>query len=129
MLVDTSALYALLDEDDTNHRAAAASWPTLVDREHLVTHNYVVVETSALVQRRLGMRAAARLHGALLPAIHLHMIETETHARAVERWLAADRRGLSLVDVTSFVVMEALGISTAFAFDTDFAAAGFVTQT
>jgi uncharacterized protein len=128
VFVDSSALYALLDEDDDNHADAVAIWRRLLDRQRLVTHAYVVVEASALVQRRLGFRAATHLHQALLPVVRTVMVDQVTHARAVERWLTLRRRGLSLVDVTSFVVMETLGTTRAFAYDDDFPAAGFSTR-
>ena len=125
VLVDTSSLYALLDEDDGNHERAARAWPDILDTHHLVTHTYVVVETSALLQRRLGMGAAERLHAAVLPAIGCITVDRSAHDRAVSRWRATRRRDLSLVDVVSFDLMETSGISAAFAFDEDFREAGF----
>lgn len=125
VLVDTSALFAVLDEDDPCHLRAASIWPELLDDVALLTHAYVVVETSALVQRRLGMDAVEQLHGHLLPAIDVRPMTLGQHDRAVARWRAAARRGLSLVDVTSFVVMEDAGIDRVFAFDDDFTHAGF----
>ena len=125
IMVDTSAWYALLDEDDANHSSAVESWHSILDDSALVTHAYVVVETSALVQRRLGAAAAAQLHQRLLPAAELVVMDETTHHRSVDRWLAAGSRDLSLVDVTSFVMMERRGIDSAFAYDADFPAAGF----
>ena len=84
-LVDTSAFYALLDEDDDHHGAAVTTWTHLLGAEQLVTHAYVV-ESSALVQRRLGTAAASRLHRALLPAVAVSAVGQRTHDRAVERW-------------------------------------------
>ncbi len=127
ILVDTSAWYSLLDEDDVHHDAAVARWGSLLDADVPVTHNYVVIETSALVQRRLGMDAAAQFHRALLPAADLLVITEATHVRAVDRWIAVGNRSLSLVDVASFVVMEDHAIESAFAYDSDFVAAGFAT--
>lgn len=40
--------------------------------------------------------------------------------------LAADRRGLSLVDWVGFTVMRRRGVARAFAFDDDFSSQGFV---
>ncbi|MGH3318628.1 MAG: type II toxin-antitoxin system VapC family toxin [Streptosporangiaceae bacterium] len=128
VFVDTSALYALLDEDDANHKRAAASWQRLVDTSTLTTHAYVVVELSALTQRRLGMDAVARLHRALLPVVRQWTVDAHTHGRAVERWLAQSRRGLSLVDMTSFVMMGDRRLFWAFAYDEDFDSAGFDTR-
>ncbi len=128
LFVDTSALYALLDEDSTAHPAAAATLARMVEQaERLLTHNYVAVETSALVQRRLGMAAARRLHEDVLPAVRLVWIEPSVHRAAQRAWLAAGLRGVSLVDWVSFEVMSAHDLGTAFAFDADFARRGFST--
>jgi predicted nucleic acid-binding protein len=128
LLVDTSALYALLDEDDGNHGRAADAWDRLLDAEPLLTHTYVVVEASALVHRRLGMAAARALHRTLLPPVRVLPVDAGMHGRAVERWLADDRRRLSLVDVTSFIVMRDRGLERAFAYDADFDREGYTTS-
>ncbi len=53
--VDTSALLALLDADERYHMACAYAWRSLLAAdERLMTTNYVVVESFALVQHRLG---------------------------------------------------------------------------
>ena len=75
ILVDTSAWYALLDEDDVNHGHAVDRWHTILDEHALLTHTYVVLETSALVQRRLGMAAVDQLHDGLLPVALLATID------------------------------------------------------
>ena len=58
VFADTSALYAVLDRDDENH-AEAVRRLTEISSAHatLLTSNYVVVETCALVQRRIGQAA------------------------------------------------------------------------
>lgn len=123
--VDTSALYALLDESDALHAVAAGQWSSLVDSVPLLTHAYVVVESSALVQTRLGWRAVDRLHEGLLGIVEVVAVTDRTHDTAVHRWRQDRKRHLSLVDVTSFVVMEQLRMSRVFAFDRDFTVAGF----
>jgi predicted nucleic acid-binding protein len=125
ILVDTSAWYALLDEDDVNHGHAVDRWHTILDEHALLTHTYVVLETSALVQRRLGMAAVDQLHDGLLPVALLATIDRATHRRAVSGWRRAGNRRLSLVDVTSFTIMRDEGITMALAFDDDFVGAGF----
>lgn len=132
VFVDTSALYAALDADDDNHAAATAGWGRLLDgiasgSIEGLTHGSVVVETSALVQRRLGMPAVRALHDGLLPVLTPRWVDGELYGRAVSALLAADRRDVSLVDWTSFELMRALGVGQAFAFDDDFATQGFTT--
>ncbi len=56
--VDTSAFLALLDADSAENGAVRTAWETLLDSgEALWCTNYVLVETSALIQRRLGLEA------------------------------------------------------------------------
>jgi predicted nucleic acid-binding protein len=89
----------------------------------LVSHNYAVVEATALVQRRLGHDAVRDLHTRLLRPVEIVWVDRETHELAVSAYLAGPR--VSLVDRVTFEVMRRLGISVAFAFDRDFAREGF----
>ena len=130
IFVDTSALYALLDADDDHHAAAARGWERLLDemesgRHRGITHYGVVVETSALVQRRLGMQAVGELHDSVLEILVVEDVDTDLHKRAVAAMLAAGRRAVSLVDWTSFELMRARSITHALAFDDDFTERGF----
>lgn len=126
ILVDTSALYAVLDRDDQNHPVAQATWARLLqDDETLLVTNYGVVETTVLVQHRLGMDAVRVLCGDVLPALHVHWITESDHMHAQNALLATDRRRLSLVDCSSFHVMRSRMVRTAFAFDAHFREQGF----
>ena len=89
----------------------------------MVAHNYAVVETTALVHRRLGHDAVRDLHTRLLRPIEIVWVDRETHELAVSAFLAGPR--LSLVDRVTFEVMRRLRIGIAFAFDRDFAGEGF----
>lgn len=122
--IDTSALFALIDRADRNHAQAAATLPEL-RLTGLVTHNYVVVESVALVQRRLGQRPLRDLIDGLLAVTRVAFVDPGLHAAALATLLAADRRGVSFVDRVSFEFMRRGEISTAFAFDDDFAEQGF----
>ena len=130
VFVDTSALYAILDADDAAHREAATAWSRLLggiaegDLSAL-THFGVVVETSALVQRRLGMSALRNLHDDLLAPVKIVWIDEVLHGRTVSAMLAGGRRNVSLVDWTSFELMRRRAVSNALAFDRDFVDQGF----
>src|SRR4030042_5108418 len=97
--VDTSALLAVLDADDANHAAAKSLWGRVLDDDDfLVCHNYILVETSALVIRKLGVEAARVLERDIVPVLRVIWVHREVHEAAVSAHLAAARRTLSLVD-------------------------------
>jgi uncharacterized protein len=124
VFVDTSALYALLDEGDSNHAAAAEAFAGLRGAE-LVTHAYVLVETLALVSRRLGWDAVIRLLVGLLGVVTVQPIDAATHLAALRAYRESASPAVSYVDRASFAFMHAARIAAAFAFDADFARAGF----
>ncbi len=128
IFVDTSAFYALLDRDDANHQKAKKIWPSIVNPENtLVTTNYIVVESFALLQHRLGIEALRGFQEDILPLINIEFIDSGIHRSAVSALLAASKRKLSLVDCVSFEIMRSLGMKTAFAFDPHFKEQGFNT--
>lgn len=124
--VDTSALYAVLDADDANHSAARTEWHRLLDAGvPLVTTNYVLVETAALVQLRLGLEAVRALQEDVAPVLGVEWMTERHHEAAMAVVLAVGVRGLSLVDCASFGAMRSLGMREAFTFDEAFANQGF----
>lgn len=90
----------------------------------LLTHNYVLVESAAVLQRRLGL-ASALSFLAESQTFLVHWITPEDHAEAVELLERRGKRNLSLVDCMSFVVMNKYKVTTALAYDSDFQAEGF----
>ena len=126
IFVDTSALYAVIDRDDENHPVAKSTWRSLLHEDDiLIVTNYVFVETTALVQHRLGMEAVRVLCGDILPALDMHWIGEDEHRHAQNALLAAGRRKVSLVDCSSFQVMRSRMMRIAFTFDPHFRAQGF----
>jgi predicted nucleic acid-binding protein len=124
--VDSSGIYALLDSDAVEHMAAAEEWNRLADQgTRLRTHSYVLIETAAIVQRRIGMEAAATLHQDVVPLLSVRFVDRELHRQATTALLAAARRKVSLVDWTSFAVMREEHLTDVFAFDGHFAEQGF----
>ena len=126
VFVDTSALYALLDRSDANHRSAVNAWVDfLKSDERLITSNYVLVESFALTQGRLGIAAVRLLDEDIMPVINVNFVGREIHRSSISAVLSAGRRNLSLVDCVSFEIMRTLGIKTAFTFDPHFKEQGF----
>jgi predicted nucleic acid-binding protein len=126
IFVDTSAFYALLDRSEENHKAAAALWPNLLDINiTLLTTNYVVSETTALLQNRIGFEAANLWWKDILGTLDVLWIDSETHERGFALWLNLGRRGLSCFDCVSFVTMYQHEIEKAFCFKPHFTDHGF----
>ena len=124
--VDTSAFLAVIDADDAQHRQAALIWKALIENdETLVCSNYILVETLALIQHRLGMNAVKQFQEDVYPLLHIAWIGEPDHRAGVAAVLAASRRRLSLVDCVSFEVMRRHGIRCVFCFDTHFKEQGF----
>jgi predicted nucleic acid-binding protein len=129
VFLDTSGLYAVFDRDDNNHLVAKTAWAEwLRNGTVFVTNNYVLVETTALLQNRLGVAAVRALYEEITPLLHIEWVSEEQHRAAIEAALAAGRRKLSLVDCVSFQTMRNRGLRTAFCFDTHFREQGFVTR-
>jgi uncharacterized protein len=128
ILVDTSAFLAVLDQDDANHPAAKARWIEMLNRgDELISHNYILVETSAVALRKLGLEAIRVLERDVVPVLRLVWVTRELHEAAAGAHLVAGRRTLSLVDCVSFEVMRRTGVQTAFAFDRHFREYGYET--
>lgn len=126
IFVDTSALLAVIDGDDRFHPSAFRFWEhQLSGPAAFLTSSYVVLETTALIQNRLGIAAVSLLYGEILPVIRQEWVDPGLHQRAVAALLAARRRDVSLVDYTSFELMRRSGLRTAFTFDRHFAEQGF----
>jgi uncharacterized protein len=124
--VDTSAFFTILDVAEHQHHRARGLWNQLVsDHELLVTSNYIVTETTALAQNRLGISAIRSLYQDILPIIQVTWVDEDIHSAAIAALFTANRRSLSLVDCSSFEVMRRRGITRVFAFDEHFREQGF----
>ncbi len=126
IFINTSAIYALLDRDDINYPHAKRVWTNILNTGHtLITSNYILVETFALLQNRLGIGAVRGFQEDLLPLVNIEFVSSATHQSGVAALLSASRRNLSLVDCVSFEIMRNAGIKAVFAFDPHFKEQGF----
>lgn len=126
VFVDTSAFLALLDADDAGHPAVRESWEALVREEAgLWSTSYVLVETCALVQNRLGMEALRLFDEDVLPVVAIHWVGETDHEAGMSAVLAVNRKKLSLVDCVSFAAMRAAGTRRALTVGSHFREQGF----
>jgi predicted nucleic acid-binding protein len=120
IFVDTSAWFAAIVPTDRNH-ADAARW-LAANREALVTTDYVVGETVTLLRVR-GEKMRALTFGRQLftgDAIRIHHVSKLDVLNAWQVFGEFADKEWSFTDCTSKVVMEALGLTQAFAFDHHF---------
>ncbi|MDO8586338.1 MAG: PIN domain-containing protein [Armatimonadota bacterium] len=124
--VDTSAFIALLIAEDEHHRTAGKIWQRLVaSDEQLVTSNYTLVETCALLHRRSGISTVRTFIEDLLPVVLVQWVDVELHTTGVGGMLTSGNRGPSIVDCVSFALMRKLKLRQVFTFDRHFREQGF----
>lgn len=125
IFLDTSAIYAWTDAADSNHPTAVRRLRAILEvGEELLTHNYVLIESMALLQARLGLDVAIKLAKDSTSFI-IEWVDEDLHASGIRELEGSKKRHVSLVDHISFLVMRRRHLVTAFAFDPDFTAAGF----
>jgi uncharacterized protein len=125
VFVDTSAILALMLENDAEHPRARQAFAALrAQRTPLWTTSYVLVEAYALLRRRVGVEATARLRSDFEPLLDVVWVGAELHGRGLDL-LALRPRGVSLVDCVSFAAMHEHGIDRAFAYDRHFEEEGY----
>ena len=126
IFIDTSAIYALADKADPNHIAAYSKFgDVLKSGEMFLLHNYILLESAALLQERLGLSSAI-LFLKDAKSFEVEWVDLDLHEEAEKELEKIGKRGISLVDCTSFIVMRRRGVQRAFAFDPDFKNQGFL---
>ena len=125
IFLDTSAILALANRTDKYYEVARKALEHIRSSgDTLLTHNYTIVESAALMQKRFGKAAASKF---LREAgkFTLRWVSPEQHEEAVREFESRGSAKVSFVDVVSFIVMRAEGISGYLGFDEHFTAAGF----
>jgi len=124
IFVDTGAWFAAAVGNDPDHEAAM-TWLRR-DREPLITTDYVLAETATLIRMRdktaRGHRLAVRVASSILrqQSAILEKVTAADLQKALKVFRDYSDHLFSFVDCTSFVVMERLGVTYAFAFDSHF---------
>ena len=126
IFADTSGLFALLVKNDHMHIRARENFNYFAGQSiQLVTSSFVLVETIALLQRRIGFAPVHDFNAKLLPLLDVVWVHDQWYTRAMQRLFAQNNRDVSLVDCLSFEIMDSLEIECAFAFDRHFEENGF----
>ena len=118
LFVDSSALFAAANRSDRHNERARM---VLSSGEPLVTTDHVLVETWLLTNARLGAAVADRLWDGIRRSTPIEQVLAADLEAAWQIGRAFADQTFSIVDRTSFAVMERLGLHRAAAFDDDFA--------
>jgi predicted nucleic acid-binding protein len=118
LFVDTSIWYAAADaSDNANSRARKI----LSSSELLVTTDHVLVETWTLLRNRIHRAAAERFWQVMIGGpVMLEPVGMTDMEAAWQIGLAFPDQDFSLVDRTSFAVMQRLGLDRAASLDEHF---------
>jgi predicted nucleic acid-binding protein len=127
IFIDTSAWYAASSNRDANHSKAKAFFASL--REPFVTSDFVVDETLTLFRARGEDRHALEFGAAVIDNRFAEIVTVISNdfERAWQMFRDYQDKKWSFTDCTSFIVMERLGITRAFAFDDHFRQFGIAT--
>lgn len=129
IFVDTGAWIALLDERDRFHRLARDFQRELSRGAYgrLVTTDFVLAESVTFLRMHTAGERVREFRRVVAESESVQIVWTSPDRfwAAWQRLEARKDKRWSLTDCLSFETMEALGIRSAFGFDTDFVQAGF----
>jgi predicted nucleic acid-binding protein len=131
IFVDTSGWVSLIGEDETFHDEITAIYQEAMrQRCRLITTNYIVTEVVALLTNRpiVPRQRMIAFVDALKAAPH---VQIEFVDRAIDdvAWVRIKERSerdWSLVDASSFILMEQFNVIQALTLDHHFEQAGFI---
>ena len=126
VFADTSGLYALLVGSEDGHADLVQAFRNvLAGNRPLRTTSYVLIETIALLQSRVGLEPVRDFDEHVFPMLSVEWVSEDLYSRGARRLSMANRRRLSLVDCVSFEFMRQQGISDVLGFDRHFEEAGY----
>ncbi|MBI2998263.1 MAG: PIN domain-containing protein [Deltaproteobacteria bacterium] len=119
VFVDTGAFYAAINQKDDNHREARVLFNRAVEEQwRLITSNFVVAETHALILTRMRRDlATAWLRSIPASIIRVSRADEEKAKRIIFGYRDKE---FSYCDATSFALVERLRVKEAMAFDAHF---------
>jgi predicted nucleic acid-binding protein len=131
LFVDTSGWACYLDDRDPCHSSALALIQRVTKRRwHLVTTNYIITELVALLSSRYHLprqRVIMAINHIKMDAtVEIVYIDQAFDNRAWKLLEARLDKEWSLVDASSFLVMEYFGMTEALTTDHHFEQAGFI---
>jgi uncharacterized protein len=129
IFVDTSAWYALEDEDEINHIKAREVLAEIATGKYgiIITTDYVLDETMTLLRSKKGLSVAVAFIDKIRKSksIRVFWVSESIFDKALVMFRKAVDWQPSFTDCTSVALMKDLGITEAFTLDDHFRQAGF----
>jgi len=131
VFIDTSALYAILDKKDANHKKAGIIYKKLLSAGTKFTlSDHVLSESLTLIRRRLGYNKSLEFatiiqQGEAVELFNIIFVNRPAFRLANQFFEQLKSVKISYVDCLSFATMNILKISDYFAYDNHFQEAGF----
>ncbi len=130
LFVDTSGWGNLVDPKQAHHTLATTLYRRARQQGRIITTNYIVLEVVALLTSPLRIprpRAIEFINSLKTsPYIDILHVDRDLDERAWQLLAARADKTWSLVDCTSFVLMQERGITEALTTDHHFEQAGFI---
>jgi len=126
ILIDTSAIIAILSPHDKFHSQAKETWFNILDEGKIIhCNNYILLEAISLIQKRYGLDILRAFQSDILPILQVEWIDQTKQTLIMNALLLANQRSISVVDYASFETMRRQKIQMAFTFDKHFRDQGF----
>ncbi len=107
---DSGALY--------RQAAAKVNFTWFSDQQvRLPTSSFVLVETIALLQCRVGLESVRDFNTKIMPLVEIVWGDADWQNKGIERLLSENRKDVSLVDCMNLGIMEGREIDVALTFD------------
>lgn len=122
VLIDTSALFALVDADDAHHAAAVNFIRRQTGAIHLIVPDIILLESMTLIKSRLGQDPAIRTLQHLQLSPRFQLIRTVTQEWR-DTWMIFEKyadKAWSPFDCSCLAIATNRNISEIFAFDEHF---------
>ncbi len=115
IFIDTSAYFALADEEDKNHQTASGKMQKLIrERASFTTTNIVIADPHTLTLKRIGYKTALEVIERIYSSqIRIYRIREADEKKALDIIRKYTDKDFPFVDALSFAVMEKLHITQA----------------
>lgn len=122
VFIDTSAITAILNKKDNNHKLANRVYKKLQQFNfYFVLTNFVIAETHATILLRTNIKIATDwLTNSAYKDFNVFRPEEDVEKKAVEEINKYQDKDFSLTDMLSFLIMDKVGIQYYFAYDEHF---------